>query len=286
VRIGITALVALTLLYIGLNHLKGVNIFRPSNHYYVSMPDVSELQPSGPVYVDGFRVGLVHALFFDYDRPGHITVQIGLDKEMKVPAGSYAELKSGLTSGAYLNLQLNPHTSTYLTPGDTLVGEIQQGLMDRLGSELLPQAERLLPRLDSILAGIELLVNHPALSRSLEHIEATGAGLQRSSKQLNTLLEQEVPAVLANLEKITDDLAAVSGNLRQADIATTVETLNQTAENIRQITQQMNDTDNSLGLLLNDQSLYQQLDSAARNASNLLLDFKQNPKRYVRFSLF
>ncbi|MDR2804919.1 MAG: MlaD family protein [Dysgonamonadaceae bacterium] len=286
VRIAFITLVSLVVLYVGLNHLKGINVFKPANHYYISMPDVSELQVSSPVYVDGFKVGIVNAIHFGYDRPGNILVQVSLDKEMKIPAGSYAELKSSLTSGAYLSLKLNTYVSTYLTVGDTITGQPQLGLMDKLSSDLVPQVEHLLPRLDSILSGIQLLVNHPALNQSLNHIEATTAGLQKSSEQLNVLLAKEVPEVLSNLNKVSSDFSVVSGNLREVDIQSTMASLDQAVRNIRQITQQLNDSTNSLGLLLNDRSLYEHLDSTARNASDLLLDLKQHPKRYVHFSVF
>ncbi|MDR0543456.1 MAG: MlaD family protein [Dysgonamonadaceae bacterium] len=286
IRIAVIALISLAVLYVGLNHLKGINVFQPANHYYVSMPDVSELQISSPVYVDGFKVGIVNAIHFDYNRLGDILVQISLDKNMKVPAGSYAELKSGLTSGAYLSLKLNTYVGAYLSVGDTISGQSQAGLMDKLSSDLLPQVEKILPRLDSILSGIQVLVNHPALNRSLEHIEATTAGLQKSSAQLNLMLSRDIPAVLSNLNKVSSDFSTVSGNLKEIDIQGTFVTLDQTIGNIHRMTRQLNDSTNSLGLLLNDRSLYQHLDSTAQNASDLLLDLKRNPKRYVHFSIF
>jgi phospholipid/cholesterol/gamma-HCH transport system substrate-binding protein len=249
------------------------------------MSDVSELQVSSPVYVDGFKVGIVSAINFHYNRPGNTMVQVSLDKNMKVPAGSYAELKSGLTSGAYLSLRLNTYVGTYLAIGDTITGQSHEGLMDQL-SATWPQVENLLPRLDSILSGIQMLVNHPALNQSLTQIEATTAGLQKSSEQLNALLAKDVPVVLSNLNKVSSDFAVLSGNLKEVDVQGTVATLDQTLGNIHRITQQLNDSTNSLGLLLNDRSLYQHLDSTARNASELLLDLKQNPKRYVHFSIF
>ncbi|MDR1526586.1 MAG: MlaD family protein [Dysgonamonadaceae bacterium] len=285
VRIAVITLISLIVLYAGLNHLKGINVFKPANHYYVSMPDVSELQVSSPVYVDGFKVGIVNAILFDYNHPGAILVQMNLDKNMKVPVGSYAELKSGLTSGAYLSLKLNTYVSTYLAIGDTLAGQSQEGFMNQLSS-VLPQVEKLLPRLDSILLGIQVLVHHPALNQSFEHIEATTIHLQKSSEQLNALLAKDVPVVLSNLNQVSSDFSTISGNLRKADIQGMVTTLDQTIGNIHKITQQLNDSTHSLGLLLNDRSLYQHLDSAARNASDLLLDLKQNPKRYVHFSIF
>ena len=286
VRIGIITLISLGILYAGLNYLKGINIFKPANHYFVSMPNVSDLQISSPVLVDGFKVGIVNDIHFNFNHPGNVLVQISLDKNMKIPAGSYAELKSSLMTGAFLNLKLNTYVSTYITVGDTIDGKTELGLMDQLSSELMPQITNIVPRLDSILMGIQTLVNHPALNQSLEHIEAATAGLQKSSEQLNVLLSKEVPVILSNLDKVASDFTIVSGNLKEVDFQETMATLEQAIKNIDRMTQQLNDSTNSLGLLLNDRSLYENLDSAARNASDLLLDLKQNPKRYVNISVF
>ena len=285
VRIGLITLISLCILYAGLNYLKGVNVFKPANHYFVSMPNVSDLQVSSPVLVEGFKVGIVNAIHFNFNHPGNVLVQISLDKNMKLPAGSYAELKSSLMTGAFLCLRLNTYVSTYVAVGDTIDGKTELGLMDQLSSELMPQISNIVPRLDSILLGIQVLVNHPALNQSLNHIEATTNSLRKSSEQLDILLS-EVPVILSNLNKVSSDFSTISGSLKGIDYQATIETLDHAVRNIDRMTQQLNDSTNSLGLLLNDPSLYEQLDSAARNASDLLVDIKQNPKRYVNISVF
>lgn len=288
VIIGLVTLISLIVLYFGLNYLKGINLFKPSNHYYVSMTNVSELQVSSPVFVDGFKVGIVNSIQYDFDNPDseQLIVQISLDKNMKLQSGSYVELKSGLTSGAYLDLKLNKYVSDYCQVGDTITGVSNPGLMDKLATELMPQVENILPRLDSILIGIQTLVNHPALTQSLDNIEATTAGLKRSTSQLNTLLANDIPTIVNDFKQISSDFAVVSSNLKEIDLNKTMATVDKTMNNLDQMTLQLNSKDNSLGLLLNDRSLYDNLDSTAKNASVLLEDLKENPKRYVHFSVF
>jgi phospholipid/cholesterol/gamma-HCH transport system substrate-binding protein len=288
VIIGIVTVVSLVVLYSGLNYMKGINIFKPTNHYYVRMPNVSELQNSSPVFLDGFKIGIVNSINYEFNnsRPENIVVLISLDKNMKLQTGSYVELKSGLTSGAYLNMKLNKYVSTYCQIGDTIEGIPSVNFMDKLSAELLPQIENILPRLDSILMGIQAIVNHPALTQSLEHIEATTANLQTSSGQLNVLLSKDVPHIIANLDKVSSDFSVVSENLKGLDLQSTLNTVDNTLQNMNQMTKQLNNPNNTLGLLLNDHSLYFQLDSTARNASNLLLDIKTHPKNYVHFSIF
>ena len=288
VIIGLVTIISLFLLYAGVNYLKGVNILKPTNHYYVSLPNVLELQTSSPVYVDGFKVGLVNAIEYQYDDPAAegIIVQISLDKNMKIQTDSYLEMKVGLTSGAFLNLHLNKYVSTYCEVGDTLTGKTEEGLMTKLSNEILPQVENILPRLDSILMGIQTLVNHPALTQSLEHIEATSLNLQKSTNQLNTLLAKDIPVIMSNLNTVSSDFSTVSGNLAKIDFNQTMANVDKTIQNMNRMTEQLNNPNSSLGLLLNDRSLYDNLDKTAENASILLLDLKENPKRYVHFSLF
>ncbi len=160
------------------------------------------------------------------------------------------------------------------------------GVMDKLTTDLLPQVEKILPRLDSILYGIQVLVNHPALIQSLDNIESTTANLQKSTIQLNTLLGNEVPAIVSNLNKISSDFAMVSENMKEINLSSTIKSVDATLENINRISIQLNNPDSSLGLLLNDRSLYDNLDSTAKNAAGLLKDIKENPNDYVHFSVF
>ena len=286
VIIGLVTLVSLGLLIFGLNYLKGANIFKPTNHYYAQMPNVSELQNSSPVYVDGFKVGIVRDINYDFKEMGNIIVQISLDKKMKVQTGSHVEIKVGLTSGAYLNLILNKYVSSYYQVGDTIDGVSEKGIMDKISDDFLPQLETILPRLDTILQGIQYLVNHPALSKSFEHVETTTANLEESTRLLNKLLSKDIPPVVANLNQVSSDFTVLSSQLKQMDFIATQRYLDNTLQSIEQMSLQLNNKNNSLGLLLNDRSIYDHLDSTLLNASDLLLDLRLNPKRYVHFSLF
>jgi phospholipid/cholesterol/gamma-HCH transport system substrate-binding protein len=205
---------------------------------------------------------------------------------MKVETGSYFELKSGLTSGAYLDLRLNKYVGTYCAVGDTLEGVSFPGMMDKISETFIPWIEHILPRLDSIFQGIQTLMNHPALVQSLEHISASTASLAKSSQQLDQILSSDIRPMLTNLNQTASDLAVFSGKVKQLDLDLTMNKVNGVLENIDRLSGQLNSSNNSLGLLLNDRALYDHLDSTAINASQLLLDLKQNPKRYVHFSLF
>lgn len=287
--IGAVTIVSLILLYIGVNYLKGINLFKPVNHYYVTCPNVKDLTISSPVYVDGFKVGLVHDIIYNYATTSDIRIEINLDKGMKINKGSYVTLEKTLLSGGELHLHLNTYVDDFLTPGSTIEGRVANDMMAMVQDQIIPQIIDLIPKLDSIFMGLEALINHPALSQSLNNIERTTASLEQSSRKLDQLLGKDIPVVAENLKNATGNFVGFSEELNSLDIKDinhTISTLGVTMDNLKLTTNKLNSTDNSLGLLLNDTLLYRSLDKTVSNASDLLIDLKQNPKRYVRFSLF
>ena len=287
--IGIVSIIGLTFLYIGVNYLKGINLFRPINHYYVICTNVNEVTVSTPVYVGGFKVGLVRDLIYDYKNNGNITIEINLEKSMKINKGSYVTIERTFLSGAQLHIQLNPFVTEYLKPGETLEGIMNDDLMGAVQDKLLPQVIDLLPKLDSILYGLNLLVNNPALSNSLDYLQQTTANLEISSRKLNLLLgefESDVPVITSNLKTATNNFVGLSDDLKNLNLTQSVHSLNATLDQLQLTTTKFNSKDNSLGLLINDSLLYYNLNRTVNNASDLLIDLKANPKRYVRFSLF
>lgn len=217
VTIGLVTIISLTLLYLGVNYLKGINLFRPVNRYFVACTNVKDVTISSPVYVEGFKVGLVRNIFYDYSTTNRILVEINLEKSMRINRGSYVSLEKTLLSGAELHIQLNKYVDEYLQSGDTIEGRQPESLMSTVQDQMLPQVMALLPKLDSILAGLQVLVNHPALAQSLENIERTTAGLEQSSRQLNRLLQRDVPAIAGNLNTASANFSALSGDLRTLD---------------------------------------------------------------------
>lgn len=285
-KIGVVTIVSLILLYAGINYLKGINLFKPVNHYYVVFNNVKDLTVSTPVYVEGFKVGLVRSIVYDYNKPGHITVEISLDKEMRINKDSYVVLGKSLLGGAELNLHLNTYMSEYEKVGAVVEGRVGEDMMVAIQEELLPSVSALLPKIDSILAGLQTIVAHPALSQSLDHIERTTGNLEVSTRQLNLLLSQDVPVIVENLKVMSGNFSEVSANLKGLDLAYTINMVNATLNNLKLTTDKLNSSESSLGLLMNDRQLYDNLNSTTDNASKLLLDLRENPKRYVHFSIF
>jgi phospholipid/cholesterol/gamma-HCH transport system substrate-binding protein len=285
-KIGIITILSLSLLYIGVNYLKGINLFKPSNHYTVVFDNVKDVTVSSPVLVEGFKVGLVREINYNYQTNNKISIEISLEDEMKINKGSYIAIVKNILGGAELHIHLNKHVDGYYGSGDEIEGRLSVDMFATVQDNLLPQVENLLPKIDSILGGLQTLINHPALAQSLSSIQQTTANLEKSTMHLNTVLSKDVPFIVENLKTITTDFSEVSGTLNGLEIDKTFQSIQQTVSNLQLTTKKINDTDNSMGLLLNDRQLYDNLNKTATNASELMFDLKKNPKRYVHFSLF
>lgn len=289
VKIGAAFVVALFLLYYGINFLKGVNIFKPANSYIVVFDDVTDLGLSAPVLLNGYKVGLVHSMELTESEDPKIAVTINLDKGVKIPMDSKVKLDVSLMGNASVMIDRNPYTTTYYTTSDTLQGIRVKGLMESMSATVIPQVTELVPKLDSILIGVQMIVNHPALTKSLDNIDVITTELTTSSKQLNQMmiaLNKDMPKITGNITTITSDFAQVSGQLKEMDIKATYQTIDVTLKNIEDLTAKLNSNNGSLGLLLNDRQLYDSITTTMGNAAELLKDVKENPSRYINVKVF
>lgn len=286
VRIAATTILAGVVLFAGINFLKGINILKPTNYYYINYTNVAGLTISSPVMIDGFQVGLVRAIEYNYEKPGNVIVEISLNKELKVPTGSKAQLTTDFLGTATINLKLNREIGDVHTPGDVLIGENAPDLMGSVQNKLLPQLETILPRIDTILAGIQTIVQNEALGNSIDRIDHITRNLESSTLQLNGLLRTDVPRIMDNFTAISSDISTFTGNIRDIDLKKTVSAVDATLSNLEAVSGKLASNDNTLGLLLNDNTLYYGLTRTVNNADSLLLDLRLHPKRYVHFSLF
>ncbi len=296
VKIALTAIVAVAALFAGINFLKGVNIFQPTNAYYVKFANISGLTTSNPVFANGYPVGTVRSIDYNYDEPGSILVGIELDDAMRVPAGTRAELSAELMGGVTMTLVLGPNPARVIEPGDTIEGGIHTGAMGEL-EKMVPAIAAMLPKLDSILANLNRLSADPALARTLHNAADITDNLKTSSEQLNTLLARDIPQLTARLNRVGANAETFTADLAALDLEATMDSVNATLGSVRQFSERLNNVtttldtklagrDNTLGLLINDRQLYDNLNKTVRSGDSLLIDLRQHPKRYVHFSIF
>lgn len=295
IKIAIAAICTVALLIYGINFLKGVNIFQSNNIYYVAFHDISGLAESNPVYASGYRIGTVRSIDYDYRNPGNVYVGVDVEQDMHLTEGSYAELDAQMLGGVTMNIVLG-QSPRALSPGDTIPGGPHIGALDQAAG-LMPQLQTMMPKLDSILTGVNAIVNNPAMQQTLHNAAMLTEELKTTTRTLNTLMEGNVSRIAANLEPTTRHLNSVSQKLDQLDYAATIASVNQTLAQLQAFTNQLdksvtpalqslNSPNSTLGLLMRDRQLYDNLTNSAAAADSLLNNLREHPKRYVHFSIF
>ena len=288
IRIALVAVVGILVMYFGINFLKGINLFSTNNTYYMTFDDIQGLGASTPIYADGYKVGTVDKVDFDYSGDGPIKVKADINKDLRIPAGSKAEIEKDIMGNLQVNLLLANNPRQRIEPGDIIPGYVNAGMMGK-AAELVPMVEKMLPKVDSILTNVNALLADPALAASLHNVETITNNLTVSTRELNTLmagLNKQVPGMIGKANGVLDNTNRLTANLASLDVQGTLNRVNATLEGAQKFTDQLNSGKGSLGLLMNDTKLYDNLTSTMSHADSLVIDLKAHPKRYVHFSIF
>ena len=288
IRIALVAIVGILVMYFGINFLKGINLFSTNNAYYMTIDDIQGLGASTPIYADGYKVGTVDKVDYDYSGNGPIKVKADINKDLRIPAGSMAEIEKDIMGNLQVNLLLANNPRERIEPGSVIPGTVNAGMMGK-AAQLVPVVEKMLPKLDSILTNVNALLADPAIAASLHHVETITKNLTVSTRELNTLmagLNKQVPGMIRKANGALDNTNRLTANLADLDVQGTLNRVNATLEGAQKFTDQLNSGKGSLGLLMNDTKLYDNLTSTMSHADSLVIDLKAHPKRYVHFSIF
>ena len=271
VKIALVAILGIVVLYYGLTFLKGLTVFSSDDSYYVTFTDVSGVSASTPVYANGYKVGVIKDIQYNYDPQGKIVAEMGLDKQMRLPQGSHAEIASDLLGNIKINLVLGEDPIHMMAKGDTIVGGEEQGMMKKLGA-MVPAIEAIMPKLDSIMTSLNLLLADPALRQTLHNVEGMTDNLNATSRDLRSLsasLNREMPAMMQKTNGVLDNTQQLTGNLAAIDVASMTASINQTLANVNEMTRKLNSTEGTLGLLMRDATLYNNLSATTASADSL-----------------
>ena len=288
IKIALVAIVSIVLLFFGMNFLKGMTLFSNGDSYYITFKDISGLSSSSPIFANGYRVGVVKDVSFDYENNGDVVVEFMVDDDLQIPRGSTAEIVSDLMGNVKMNLLLADNPRDFVAKGDTIMGVINSGMLGK-AKDMIPVIEKMLPKLDSILANINMLLSDPNIGRTLGNVQKTTENLTVTTQQLNALManvNKDVPGLMGKASGLLDNANNLTANLSAVDVASTVAKVDQTLANVQQLTSKLNDNKGTLGLLMNDETLYYNLTNTVLSADSLLNNLREHPKRYVHFSLF
>lgn len=289
--IGICVLVALVVLFFGIDFLRGINLFQPTNFYHASYSNVAGLEIAAPVTIDGYKVGQVREINFDFNSPGEIDVVLALDEKLSLPIDSRAVIESGLMNGASIRIIMGK-ASEKIPIGGNVQTAVVPDLMSALSGGLMPAVENILPKVDSLLYNLNLLVSDPALLTSIQRLDAITSNVELATVGLNHTMNNQLPTVMNNAGKITtnldtvvQNLAVLSAQLKALPLQSTMANVDATTSNLVKFSDQLNDQNSTLGLLMNDPELYNKLNRVAADVDSLIVDIKRNPKRYISIKL-
>lgn len=301
-KVGILAAFAIALLIIGYNFLKGNSIFSTETVLYARYTQVDGLGVSKPVLVNGYQIGRVDALQLEPN--GTILATLKIKGKYDVPKNSIARLEStDLLGGKAIVMALG--SGAFAEDGDTLSSNVEKGLMDAV-QPVQKKAELIIGKMDSILTSVNSILNpnfQKNVDKSFNSIASTLASLEATSKKVDNLVGSEgsrISSILANVEAISNNLKnnnqkinsileninSVTDQVAAANFKQTIDNANAAVADLQSMVSKVKNGEGSLGLLLNDRQMYDNLNSASKNLDNLIIDLKENPKRYVHFSVF
>lgn len=301
IKVGLVGLGILILLFFGIKFLKGIDIFNKEVSYHVLYKDVSGMHESNYIYLNGMKVGYIKDIKAMDNRAENFLVTISISSKVNMTKDSKIVLfNADMLGSKALRLELGH--GELLHKGDTITGEIEVGMLDKLGTAITPMAENL----DSILSATKSILNQQNrdnIQRTLANLESTSRKLNDISQQFDGLIDSEknkIKNIIANTESITTNLKdnnerlsniisridQITDTVAQANIGSTLSETSRTIERLNKVFGIIENGKGNLGLLINDEGLYRNLNESARKLDALIEDIKANPKKYVKISVF
>lgn len=298
VKIAIVAILGIIILFFGMQFLKGSSLFSTDNIYNIKFDNISGLSTSSPIYSNGFKVGSVKGIEYDYKNNKDIIVKVAIDRNMTIPQGTRAEINSDMLGNVRVNLLLGSSTAA-LKPGGVINGGKSAGMMEQV-AKLVPPIQAMMPKLDSIMTNLNMLTADPALKSSLHNVDRLTASLVVSSAQLNLLLSKvskDIPGMTGKTNLLLDNAGGtmksahllvnnINQKIDSIHVTQSMAKLEQTLHNVQELTRKLNEDEGTLGMLMNDKQLYLNLTKTIGDLDSLMIDLKAHPKRYVHFSVF
>ena len=305
-KVGILAAFGITILIIGYSFLRGKNLFEKRRFYYAVYEKVDGLNNSDPVTLNGFPIGKVASLELLDDTSGKSLVKIHVVKEVKIPVNSSFQLYSSDLLGEKAVQLILGDAKTYIKEGDTLLGDVSATLQEEVSMQILPvkeKAEDLLGSIDSVINTVRVIIQGGQIESSLGSIERATSEFEKVAKNLDTLVVTEratLSRIFSNIESITanldsnsenlslifSNLAQLSDSLNQANVKQTINNLSKSLDELQTLLNKINAGEGTLGLLVTERELYDNLNNAVINLESLMADVESHPSRYVHFSLF
>jgi phospholipid/cholesterol/gamma-HCH transport system substrate-binding protein len=305
IKLGILTVLTIFLVVWGMNYLKGRDIFSRQITFYAVYNDVSGLIQSNPVSLNGVNIGQVNRIGFLPDGSGRILIECIIDNVVPIPANSTSMLSGASLTGSREIILLLGDSPQTINSGDTLASSMQISLQEEVSQLVIPireRAEELFAQVDSVMVVFQSIFNPQtrnnitssfgSIQQTLENLERTTDTFDKESTRIANILanvesiSQNLRNNNENLTNILTNFSEISDTLAAANIRQTMANAEQSVQNLNQVLDKINRGEGSLGLLVNDEKLYRNLDNSATQLELLLEDIRRNPGRYVRISVF
>jgi phospholipid/cholesterol/gamma-HCH transport system substrate-binding protein len=306
-KLGFLIVVSLVILFWGLSYLKGNDIFKKNNYYFVVYERIDGLLESNKVTMNGYQIGQVKNINFAPNKTGKLIVTLLIDASFEIPVNSLAQIISSDIMGTRSIRMVLSSENTYYRSNDTIPGAIESDLKEQVSLQVLPiknKAEQLLSTLDSAITVLTVIFNEDArknLSQSFANINKTIENTQKITGDLQQIVSSEkgsIQQIVLNIEEITNflsrntkelektinNLSNFSDTLSQISVTPIITNIAEASNQILSTLEKLNSDKNTAGLLLNDDQLYVDITALSENLSFLIKDIQANPKRYLQFS--
>lgn len=307
-KIGALTALAVALLILGFNFLKGKNLFKRGHFLYAKYSDTKKLMPSNPVYLNGFTIGSVYEIEAGNAQVTDLIVTIKLNQDFKIPDNSVAQIESSPLGTPSITI-IPGNSSIFLKQYDTILTRNSGGIFADLSTKLAPVADKLtetLTSLDSVLKNFNTIMNPNSkanLHSILENLNAATVSIVASTSSIQAMLNQQSGSLARSLQHVDSFSANLAANnamitstiqnlntattkLANADIEGAMNHLNASISSIDSIMYQLRSNNGTLGALINDKQLYNSLQSTVVSLHTLVDDLRVHPRRYVNISVF
>ena len=308
-KIGIVGVLTIAILVWGINFLKGKNLFSKYNTYYAKYTDINGLLPTSYVFINGMKVGKVTNITYMDSQMKNFLVSFDIPANIKIPSNSIAEVYSSDILGSKAMRIIIGNSATELSGNDTLLSQSESSMFSEIGKMLTPYTDKvdnIISNLDSVVISVNQILDKNSqqeIKSMIVNVNQLSANLASLSSNLDNITSQEkekIHLIVENVEKLSktfkenddklasiiDNIANISDTLAHSNISSTMNDINNSLTSLSSTLNKINVGKGNLGLLVNDDNLYKNLERSTQNLDSLINDIKTNPKRYLNISIF
>ena len=293
-KIGFVAILSIIVLFVGVNYLKGLNILKQNRDFYAEYDSIDGLKVGSSVFVNGYQVGVVSNIDLLANKNKSLLVVISVEKDFAIPENTICKIVNQDIMGTKSIRLVLGESGSLAQNGDTLISGVESSLQDEVSAQILPlkiKTEELIGSIDSVMTIITAVLNQDArenLSNSLQSLDQTFVLMSQTMMKVDQLVDQNdnrISSIVKNLEANNTEITNILTNFSDISDAIVKSNIKDLLTSLEQTSEKINDSSGSLGMLINDKDLYSNLENSSKELEALIRDIKENPKRYVGFSL-